>query len=130
MSIQVSERMTASPPQSLVSAANSAGTVNHSSVAGSGNKQQSATTVTAKTPFSIENILCQNLHNNNNNNSNNHNSSGKVKTTIAKCAKNNCDSEKFKHQQLSQEQQHHQKHSPRQALDDTEEYMRLVAQQR
>ncbi|XP_018788399.1 PREDICTED: brain-specific homeobox protein [Bactrocera latifrons] len=134
MSIQVSERVIASPSHSLASAANSAGTVSHSTVGGAGNKQQSATIVTAKTPFSIEHILCQNLNNNNNNNtssnhnnnSNNHTSNSKVKMAIGKCAKNNCDSEKLRQQQ----QQHQQKHSPIHALDDNEEYTRLVAQQR
>ncbi|XP_039950971.1 brain-specific homeobox protein [Bactrocera tryoni] len=136
MSIQVSERVTASPSHALVSAANSAGTVSHSTVGGAGNKQQSATIVTAKTPFSIEHILCQNLNNNNNtsnnhnNNINNHNSNSKVKTAIGKCAKSNCDSDKLRQQQSSQQQQHHQKHSPIHALDDNEEYTRLVTQQR
>nr|XP_036217661.1 brain-specific homeobox protein [Bactrocera oleae] len=132
MSIQVSERVTASPPHSLVAAANSAGTVSHSSVGGSGNKQQCSTIVTAKTPFSIEHILCHNLNNNNNNNNgNNHNNNSKVKTAIGKCAKNNCDSEKLRQQQPSQQQQqHHQKHSPIHALDDNEEYTRILAQQR
>ncbi|XP_011193586.2 brain-specific homeobox protein [Zeugodacus cucurbitae] len=129
MSIQVSERVTASPPHSLVAVANSANAVSHGS--GGGTKQQSATMVTAKTPFSIEHILCQNLHNNNNNNnnSNNHNNNSKLKMANAKCVKNNCDSDKLRQQQPSQ-QQHHQKHSPIRALDDAEEYTRLVAQQR
>ncbi|XP_054744346.1 brain-specific homeobox protein [Anastrepha obliqua] len=148
MSIQVSER-NAKSPQSLMATAsgNSLAVVQSNGVDAS--KQQIATIVTAKTPFSIEHILCQNLNNNNNsntsgnstnsnNNSNNNNSNNvgvKVKAAIGKFAKNNCDNEKLKcasqqQQPSQQQQQQHPKHSPLSPLDEHEEYMRLVAQQR
>ncbi|XP_067620474.1 brain-specific homeobox protein [Eurosta solidaginis] len=124
MSIQVSECLPTSPHSHVAVAGGNLPAVGHSSSGSSdgadANKQQSATIVGAKTPFSIEHILCQNLNNNNSNNI-----SIKVKSAIRKYAKTNCDSEKLKC--TSQQQQ---KHSPLSPLDDAEDYARLVAQQR